>query len=55
MGLTLGTHYAAPKTVILSVAPENMRGSVSSFEQLSINLFGVVSGCRPETSVPYRP
>lgn len=45
LGLTLGAHYAAPKTVIVSVTPENIRGSVASVEQLFINLLG--SGIGP--------
>ncbi len=44
LGLCLGTHYAAPKTVIMTVAPDNMRGSVASIEQLMVNLIGVAAG-----------
>lgn len=45
LGLTLGTHYATPRAVIVSVSPENMRGSVASVEQLLVNLIG--AGCGP--------
>lgn len=44
LGLTMGAHYAAPKTIIMSVTPENMRGSVAAVEQLVINLVGVSVG-----------
>lgn len=44
LGLFLGTHYAAPKTVVMSVAPAHMRGSVAAIEQLAINLIGVAIG-----------
>ncbi len=44
LGLTLGTHYAAPRAVIVSVTPERMRGSVASIEQLMINLLGAGLG-----------
>jgi predicted MFS family arabinose efflux permease len=44
LGLCLGTHYAAPKTVIMTVAPDNMRGSVAAIEQLMVNLIGVALG-----------
>lgn len=44
LGLTLGTHYATPRAVIVSVTPENMRGSVASVEQLMVNLFGAGMG-----------
>ena len=40
LGLTMGTHYSAPKAVIVSVAPDNMRGSITSLEELMINLIG---------------
>ena len=45
LGLTLGTHYATPRAVIVSVTPENMRGSVAAVEQLMVNLLG--SGLGP--------
>lgn len=44
LGLTLGTHYAAPLAVIVSVTPDRMRGSVSSIEQFVVNLLGVGIG-----------
>lgn len=44
IGFTLGTHYAAPRAIIVSVTPEHMRGSVSSVEQLIVNLFGAGAG-----------
>ena len=44
LGLALGTHYAAPKTIIMTVAPDNMRGSIASMEQLMVNLVGVAMG-----------
>ncbi|WP_298396456.1 MFS transporter [Sphingobium sp.] len=44
LGLTLGTHYSAPRAVIVSVAPERMRGSVASIEQLVVNLLGAGMG-----------
>jgi predicted MFS family arabinose efflux permease len=44
LGLTLGTHYAAPKSVLMTVAPENMRGSVAAIEQLMVNMLGVSMG-----------
>ncbi len=44
LGLTMGTHYAAPKTVITSVSPPEMRGSISAMEQLMVNLVGVAIG-----------
>jgi predicted MFS family arabinose efflux permease len=44
LGLCLGTHYAAPKTVIMTVAPDNVRGSVAAIEQLMVNLIGVAVG-----------
>lgn len=44
LGLTLGTHYATPRAVIVSVTPENMRGSVASCEQLLVNLIGAGLG-----------
>ena len=44
LGFTLGTHYAAPRAVIVSVTPARMRGSVSSIEQLMVNLFGAGMG-----------
>lgn len=44
LGLSLGTHYAAPKTVIMTVAPDNMRGSVAAMEQLMVNLIGAALG-----------
>lgn len=40
LGLTMGTHYSAPKSVIVSVAPDNMRGSITAMEELVINLIG---------------
>jgi len=40
LGLTMGAHYSSPKTVIVSSAPDNMRGSVAAIEQLTINLIG---------------
>jgi predicted MFS family arabinose efflux permease len=40
LGLMMGTHYSSPKTVIISSAPDNMRGSVAAIEQLTINLIG---------------
>lgn len=44
LGLTLGTHYAAPKTVIMTVAPPSMGGSVAAMEQLMVNLIGAALG-----------
>lgn len=44
LGFTLGTHYAAPLAVIVSVTPERMRGSVASIEQFLVNLLGVGLG-----------
>ncbi|MFZ1743049.1 MAG: MFS transporter, partial [Pontixanthobacter sp.] len=44
LGLTMGAHYAAPKTIVMSVTQPNMRGSVAAVEQLVINLFGVSVG-----------
>lgn len=44
LGLTLGTHYATPRAVIVSVTPENMRGSVAAVEQLLVNLVGAGLG-----------
>jgi predicted MFS family arabinose efflux permease len=44
LGLTLGTHYATPRAVIVSVTPEHMRGSVASIEQLFVNLLGAGMG-----------
>ncbi len=44
LGLMLGTNNAAPKTVIMTVAPVNMRGSVASMTQLMINLVGASLG-----------
>jgi predicted MFS family arabinose efflux permease len=44
LGITMGAHYAAPKTIVMSVTPENMRGSVAAVEQLVINLVGVSIG-----------
>jgi MFS family permease len=44
LGFTLGSHYAAPRAVIVSVTPDHMRGSVTSVEQLLVNLFGAGMG-----------
>jgi MFS family permease len=44
LGLTLGTHYGTPRAVIVSVSPENMRGTVASVEQLVVNLVGAGGG-----------
>jgi MFS family permease len=40
LGMTVGTHYSAPKAVIVSVAPGHMRGSVAAIEELTLNLIG---------------
>jgi predicted MFS family arabinose efflux permease len=40
LGMTMGTHYSAPKAVIVSVAPGHMRGSVAAIEELTLNLIG---------------
>ena len=40
LGLTMGTHYSAPKSVIVSVTPGHMRGSVAAIEELTLNLIG---------------
>jgi predicted MFS family arabinose efflux permease len=44
LGFSMGSHYAAPKTIVMTVAPENMRGSIGAVEQLMINLVGVAIG-----------
>jgi MFS family permease len=44
LGFSLGSHYAAPRAVIVSVTPDHMRGSVTSVEQLGVNLFGAGMG-----------
>lgn len=44
LGFTLGSHYAAPRALVVSITPENMRGSVASIEQLLINLLGAGLG-----------
>lgn len=44
LGIALGTHYGAPKSFIMSVTPENMRGSVAAMEQLVVNITGVALG-----------
>jgi predicted MFS family arabinose efflux permease len=41
LSLSLGTHYAAPRTILMTVASDNIRGSVASIEQL---LVGVIVG-----------
>jgi predicted MFS family arabinose efflux permease len=40
LGLTMGAHYSAPKSVIISAAPPTMRSSVAAFEELAVNLVG---------------
>jgi predicted MFS family arabinose efflux permease len=40
LGMTVGTHYSAPKAVIVSVTPGHMRSSVAAIEELTLNLIG---------------
>jgi MFS family permease len=40
LGLTMGTHYSAPRSAIVSVTPGHMRGSVAAIGELSLNLIG---------------
>lgn len=44
LGLMLGTHYSAPRVVIVTVAPDHMRGSITAIEQLMVNLLGAGLG-----------
>lgn len=44
LGLTLGTHYAAPKAAIMTATPSNMRGSVAAMQELFANLVGAAIG-----------
>lgn len=44
VGFTLGSHYASPRAVIVSVTPDAMRGSVASVEQLLVTLVGAGLG-----------
>lgn len=44
LGLTLGTHYAAPKAAIMTATPEGMRGSVGAMQELIANLGGAALG-----------
>ncbi len=44
LGMTMGTHLGAPKALIMSAAPANMRGSVAALEQLMVNLVGATLG-----------
>jgi predicted MFS family arabinose efflux permease len=44
LGMTLGTHHAAPKSVIMTLVPEEMRGRVAAIEQLMVNLLGAAAG-----------
>ncbi|MDF0542940.1 MFS transporter [Sphingobium sp. H39-3-25] len=44
LGLTLGTHYSAPKAAIMTATPAKMRGSVAAMQELVANLGGAAIG-----------
>jgi predicted MFS family arabinose efflux permease len=44
LGMTLGTHYAAPKASIMTATPVQMRGSVAAMQELFANLGGAAIG-----------
>lgn len=44
LGLTLGTHYSAPKAAIMTATPPRMRGSVAAMQELVANLGGAAIG-----------
>lgn len=44
LGLTLGTHYGAPKAAIMTATPASMRGSVAAMQELAANLVGAAIG-----------
>lgn len=44
LGLTLGTHYSAPKAAIMTATPARMRGSVAAMQELVANLGGAAIG-----------
>lgn len=44
LGLTLGTHYAAPKAALMTATPAPMRGSVAALQELTANLGGAALG-----------
>lgn len=44
LGMTMGTHYAAPKAAIMTASPAKMRGSVAAMQELTANLGGAAIG-----------
>ncbi|MDO6414072.1 MFS transporter [Sphingomonas sp. BIUV-7] len=44
LGLTLGTHYSAPKAAIVTATPPRMRGSIAALQELVANLGGAAIG-----------